>query len=144
MKRGECARNCRGAPWAAVCLGILLFPAAASAEQFAYVDRNGVVHQISVGSSDLEAAPLPTPAPAVAEPYGRVEEFPYATLVREAASLHSLPVELISAVMLVEAGFDPRAVSSAGAVGLMQRGWEPPLRVAHTRLTDSVPGSTRP
>ncbi|EYF05035.1 lytic transglycosylase domain-containing protein [Chondromyces apiculatus] len=51
---------------------------------------------------------------------GTMDGFPYAAPVREAAKLYSLPVELILAVMQVESGFDARAVSRAGAQGLMQ------------------------
>jgi len=39
---------------------------------------------------------------------------------RAAASATGLPVELLEAVAEAESGFDPRAVSRAGAVGLMQ------------------------
>jgi soluble lytic murein transglycosylase-like protein len=40
--------------------------------------------------------------------------------IREAAALYQIPEELVRAVIQVESGFDPRAVSSANARGLMQ------------------------
>ena len=41
-------------------------------------------------------------------------------LVEQAASRHQMDPDLIRAVMRVESGFDPKAVSSKGAMGLMQ------------------------
>lgn len=41
-------------------------------------------------------------------------------LIREAATQHGLDFELLQAVIATESGFDPRAVSPKGAVGLMQ------------------------
>jgi soluble lytic murein transglycosylase-like protein len=40
--------------------------------------------------------------------------------IRQAATLYQLPEELVRAVIKVESDYDPRAVSSAGAIGLMQ------------------------
>lgn len=40
--------------------------------------------------------------------------------IRDAAERHGLPEELVTAVVRVESGFNPRAVSRKGAQGLMQ------------------------
>jgi len=40
--------------------------------------------------------------------------------IRQASALYQIPEELIRAVIFVESGFNPRAVSSANAKGLMQ------------------------
>lgn len=45
---------------------------------------------------------------------------PYAGLINAAATRTGVPAELIAAVARQESGFDPSAVSSAGAQGLMQ------------------------
>lgn len=45
---------------------------------------------------------------------------PYADLFQQAASAHGLDPALLAAVARQESGFDPRAVSPAGAQGLMQ------------------------
>jgi soluble lytic murein transglycosylase-like protein len=44
----------------------------------------------------------------------------YDDLIKEAAHRHGLPEALIRAVIMTESAFDPLAVSSAGAQGLMQ------------------------
>src|SRR4051812_2587383 len=45
---------------------------------------------------------------------------PYDSLIREAATVYRVEVALIRSVIEAESGFDPSAVSSAGARGLMQ------------------------
>jgi hypothetical protein len=45
---------------------------------------------------------------------------PYGDLIREAAHRHEVPEPLVRAVVRAESGFDPEAVSPAGAQGLMQ------------------------
>lgn len=44
----------------------------------------------------------------------------YDSYIREAATLYQIPEALIRAVIKAESNFDPRAVSPAGAHGLMQ------------------------
>ena len=45
---------------------------------------------------------------------------PFEALISAAAARHGLPASLIRAVIQVESGFNPQAVSPAGAKGLMQ------------------------
>jgi cell wall-associated NlpC family hydrolase len=49
-----------------------------------------------------------------------VSGVPYASLFNQAAAKHGVSARLLAAVATVESGFDPRAVSPAGAQGLMQ------------------------
>ena len=44
----------------------------------------------------------------------------YDDLIQAAASRHGVPASLVAAVVQVESGFNPQAVSPAGAKGLMQ------------------------
>jgi len=44
----------------------------------------------------------------------------YDAYIREAATLYRLPAAYIRAVLQTESNYDPRAVSPAGAIGLMQ------------------------
>jgi soluble lytic murein transglycosylase-like protein len=50
---------------------------------------------------------------------GRLES-PYDALIERAAARHGVPYSLVKAVVAAESGFDPRALSRAGAQGLMQ------------------------
>ena len=59
------------------------------------------------------------PATAVT-PKTAADDAPYADFVREAAQRFGLPASWIGAVMAIESGGDVRALSSAGAMGLMQ------------------------
>jgi hypothetical protein len=55
--------------------------------------------------------------------------FPFEHCFRRSAAAHGLPVTLLLAVARGESDFDPRAVSSANALGLMQIRW--PLTARH-------------
>lgn len=94
----------------------LMLSRSAFAGVFRYVDRDGYAHELNIVRGAEEAH---APAPVGAR---RTTEVPpvYMEVVREAAQLYSLPVELILAVMTVESGFNARAVSPRGAMGLMQ------------------------
>ncbi|WP_437720407.1 lytic transglycosylase domain-containing protein [Sorangium sp. So ce861] len=98
--------------------GVVLSGRPAAAEVFRYIDRDGKAHEVTV-QDEAPAGELP-PVEAAVDAGGAAGDFPYAEHAREAARIYSLPVELIVAVMKVESGFDPGAVSRAGAMGLMQ------------------------
>ena len=44
----------------------------------------------------------------------------YGTVVKQAAQAHRIPASLLHAIISAESGYNPEAVSKAGAVGLMQ------------------------
>ncbi|MDR7324019.1 MULTISPECIES: transglycosylase SLT domain-containing protein [Catenuloplanes] len=76
---------------------------------------------------DDPAAATPVPAAAVsglrAAALGTsasLSGVPYADLFTQAAAKHGVPAKLLAAVAKVESGYNPRAVSPAGAQGLMQ------------------------
>lgn len=116
------------------CAGVGAFwPAAASADIFSYVDKDGTVHfstsqkggdgkyELYMKSSSKRATnkrfngtPVP-PSDRSPERFTRYDRW-----IRQAATLYQLPEELVRAVIKVESDYDPRAVSSAGAGGLMQ------------------------
>jgi len=117
---------------------VLLSAEGALADGFRYIDRTGRVHEVAVRAPpprdeappkeetaqnaqtpEIPAAPA-NGSPKTSAPEVKGPEFPYAMTIREAARLYSLPVELLRAVMRVESGYDPNAVSPVGARGLMQ------------------------
>jgi hypothetical protein len=83
-------------------------PAPAIAHPFQYVDRNGQIHQIATEPGDDGQSDASDGKP------------PFDATVQKAASLQGIPAALIHAVIRVESGYDPGAISSAGAIGLMQ------------------------
>ena len=72
----------------------------------------------------FEDVPAPLSASAPIEPEGPVAEVaPSADpkdLIREAAEQAGLPPEFVASVARVESGFQPKAVSPKGAIGVMQ------------------------
>ncbi|HEU4412937.1 MAG TPA: lytic transglycosylase domain-containing protein [Polyangiaceae bacterium] len=99
----------------------------AAAEVFRYTDRSGRAHLVSTGPARAPAPPTDRPAdpPAAdASPPTRPAAVglakPYDALAREAAEANALAPELVLAVIEAESGFNPRAISPKGALGLMQ------------------------
>jgi soluble lytic murein transglycosylase-like protein len=116
-------------------LGLLLAPAGARAtphELYSYVDADGVTHFTNVPSDGRyrrvgRFGPKPTEAKLQSArrearaPSPKLRSFmEYEAHVRTAAGKYKLPVPLLRAVMAVESNYDHRAVSSKGAIGLMQ------------------------
>lgn len=83
-----------------------------------------------VASIEPDEVPHPAPAPVVAEPdvppppvlaSVRIEPHPRLDrIIDKVAKEQGVDATLVKAVIQVESGFEPRARSSAGAVGLMQ------------------------
>lgn len=76
--------------------------------------------------SRVEAQPLHVHAHSrrLASPFGvtpwTADARPYHDLVRRAEALYGVSADLIHAIITVESAYNPKAVSSAGAKGLMQ------------------------
>ena len=113
----------------AVIAGLVALPLTATADIYQYVDAEGVVHftTTKTGASKLymktEPRPMgPRPGVTPYAPQDRdVSRFTrYDEHIRAAAMLYQIPEQLIRAVIKVESDYDPRAISSAGARGLMQ------------------------
>jgi soluble lytic murein transglycosylase-like protein len=88
------------------------------ADIYVYVDNNGVLHFTNVPTSSnnyriyLKERPKKALAPNLTDQYDHV--------ISEASRRHGLSFSLLKALIKTESDFDPRAVSSAGARGLMQ------------------------
>jgi hypothetical protein len=122
------------APIAAMLAGAAM---ASQAALWGYVDGNGVAHfapqqldsrySLVIGD-DGQAPPASPRVPGKTATPGSLltwldispEVKRLQPWVREAAQRHGVDAELINALIAVESGFDARAISAKGAVGLMQ------------------------
>jgi soluble lytic murein transglycosylase-like protein len=116
--------------------GLFAISAPLHAALWGYVDGNGIAHfadhqvdsRYSLVMAEKGQAPMAarvpgkTNAPAsiltwleIAPEVKRVQPW-----VREASSRHGVDMELINALIAVESGFNDKALSAKGAVGLMQ------------------------
>ena len=68
----------------------------------------------------LRATPRGAPAVATARRPGSSARARWGALIDQVAAEENLPAALVHAVVAVESGYDPHAVSPKGAVGLMQ------------------------
>jgi soluble lytic murein transglycosylase-like protein len=112
--------------------------APAHADLWGYIDGNGVAHVAKLQVDSRYRLILPAATTLDSRRQGRVPGKTHAASslltwleyapevraqqpwMREAASEHGVDVELLKAVIAVESGFDARAVSPKGALGLMQ------------------------
>jgi len=116
-------------PYCIACLlGILgtLQTATARADVFAYTDDQGVTHfsNVPVDNHYKLLIASPPDETVIAKP-GKPRNWlalsaAYDSMIENAAQTHTVHPALIRAVIVVESGFNPRAVSRRGAVGLMQ------------------------
>ena len=102
--------------------GGMSFSQPAAAGIYAFSDTNGVIHYTNMPSYPRYAGMkqlsyLPGTAARKARPADRQR---FSPLVEQAARDYQLDQALLHAVITVESGYDPQAVSERGAVGLMQ------------------------
>ena len=106
----------------------LMETSSARADIYTYTDANGVVHFTTTRKHGakvyIKSAPRRAPKPGVRPVMPSdtsLERFTrYDEIIRQASTLYQIPVELVRAIIKVESDYDPRAVSPAGARGLMQ------------------------
>jgi soluble lytic murein transglycosylase-like protein len=112
---------------AALCLA--LGATGARADIYVFIDSEGVTHfsnvpaddrykVLLVANEDAPAAGAKERNPVNAALLARAEE--YSPIIEEAARTSDVDPQLLRAVIVVESGFDERAVSRRGARGLMQ------------------------
>ncbi len=102
----------------------LLAAPGVDAAVYRYIDKNGQVHlsdeRLHSGYRKLVRT-WKGWREAVYDPHQfRVNQKRYAPLIAEAAREHHLPDTLLHAIVTAESAYDADALSSAGAVGLMQ------------------------
>jgi soluble lytic murein transglycosylase len=127
-----------------VSLGFLLFfsPAASQAEIYQYIGPNGTISLTNVPSDaryrkiEIESARYHT----------TLSERELEPVIKRHSSRQQLHPALIRAVIKAESNFDPRAVSRAGAIGLMQLMPQTALRMDVRDMydpDDNVGGGTK-
>lgn len=82
---------------------------------YRYVDENGTIHFSNVPTNDKFEVYIREVIPSWID---RSTQFDLH--IAEASKIYNVPFSLIKAVIKAESDFDPSAVSSAGACGLMQ------------------------
>ncbi|MCE1226529.1 MAG: lytic transglycosylase domain-containing protein [Geobacteraceae bacterium] len=107
-----------------LCLSVFIFPASSSADIYRYEDEEGVVHftdaptdkKFKIFMRDLRKdRQLRTHFRLTS---GNPQEFEH--LITAASAKYGVSASLIRAVIQAESGYNPQAVSRAGAGGLMQ------------------------
>jgi soluble lytic murein transglycosylase-like protein len=115
---------------------VVLWCVPAHADIYSYIDKDGVVHFTNVPRRGKERKKWKRimktgPGKASCRRGRKVDSVPardrsperftrYNEHINQAASLYHIPVELVRAVIKTESDFDPRVVSRAGAMGMMQ------------------------
>jgi soluble lytic murein transglycosylase-like protein len=106
----------------AVFLTSLLISNEVLADIFKFIDNDGRIYYTDKPKNGLYKRIIRTRPInyAAAMPFVGVNKKKFADLIAEAANRHQVDVRLLHAVIQAESAYDARAISSAGAVGLMQ------------------------
>jgi soluble lytic murein transglycosylase-like protein len=111
-------------PWLTIVAAavLLVWPSQASAQIYAWRDINGTLvlsdRKLSDGAQTYAVPDAPAIRSTRPITSGAARER-FEPLVREYAARHALRPDLVRAVIQVESGFNPRARSPTGAMGLM-------------------------
>jgi soluble lytic murein transglycosylase-like protein len=101
-------------------------PGFACADVYSYTDANGVAHFSNVPADSRFQLLIASPTDGVAAaPKEKsinwlARSAQYDGVISGAAKAATIQAALVRAVIVVESGFNPRAVSKKGAIGLMQ------------------------
>jgi soluble lytic murein transglycosylase len=94
---------------------LLLLPLSARADIYKYVDANGVIHFTNTPTSSRYNLYLKERSPRSSSGDSSMR-----AIIRRHAATFRLEEALVRAVIKAESGYNPRAVSKKGALGLMQ------------------------
>jgi soluble lytic murein transglycosylase len=96
----------------------ILTPCVAQGDIFRYIDDRGVIHFTNIPSPGSQYTLYIKEKPKVIRKRADMDKV--AALVKRYAARYDLEEALVRAVIKVESNYDPAAVSSKGAQGLMQ------------------------
>ena len=106
-----------------ICTFFYIMIAAATplyADIFVYADKDGVLHFTNVPTSSQSSNYKIYIKETPAKPLESYNENLYDHVISEASQTHGVPFSLLKALIKTESDFNPTAISSAGARGLMQ------------------------
>ena len=104
-----------------VCGLVMVHPPESWARIIRHIDANGVIWFTNIPSPPDQPGALRSPqGEKRPNRVTHVQAHPYRTEVEQVARQYGLSPNLVSALMAIESDFDPTAVSSKGAQGLMQ------------------------
>ena len=107
-------------------LAVAAAPGLARADIYSFTDANGVAHFSNVPVDSRYQLLVATPSDVAAAAQKGVavnwlaRSAQYDGVIRGAARDATIQAALVRAVIVVESGFNPRAISKKGAIGLMQ------------------------
>jgi Transglycosylase SLT domain/Domain of unknown function (DUF4124) len=108
-------------------LAVAAGPGLARADVFSFTDANGVAHFSNVPSDSRYKLLVATPPIDSVVPTAKgpsidwlARSAQYEGVIQGAAKDATIQAALVRAVIVVESGFNPRATSKKGAIGLMQ------------------------
>jgi soluble lytic murein transglycosylase-like protein len=113
-------------PNAILILAVVAAPSLARADIYSFTDANGVTHFSNVPADSRYQLLIAAPTEAAADSPKKASidwlarSAQYDGIIRGAAKDATIQAALVRAVIVVESGFNPRAVSKKGAIGLMQ------------------------
>jgi soluble lytic murein transglycosylase-like protein len=128
--------------YAILVLIIAAGPALVRADVYSFTDASGVTHFSNVPSDARYRLLITTEESAQSSPPKAhsvdwlARSSQYEGMIRGAALAATLQPALVRAVIVVESGFNPRAVSKKGAIGLMQLRPETARRYGVTDIYD--------
>jgi soluble lytic murein transglycosylase-like protein len=128
--------------YAILVLIIAAGPALVRADVYSFTDASGVTHFSNVPSDARYQLLITTEESAQSSPQKAhsvdwlARSSQYEGMIRGAALAATLQPALVRAVIVVESGFNPRAVSKKGAIGLMQLRPETARRYGVTDIYD--------
>jgi soluble lytic murein transglycosylase-like protein len=107
-------------------LAVVAVPGFARADVYSFTDANGVAHFSNVPSDSRYTLLIATPSDAIPRTPKEhsidwlARSAQYDGVISGAAKAATIQAALVRAVIVVESGFNPRAISKKGAIGLMQ------------------------
>jgi soluble lytic murein transglycosylase-like protein len=101
-------------------LVVVTSPVSLYADIYVHMDSEGVLHFTNTPTSSnykifIREKPLLSSNSHVTNDINRYDD-----VITEASKSHGVPFSLLKALIKIESDFNPRAISSAGAIGLMQ------------------------